>query len=164
MQISVQPSHDIGFFNRLVNHPEISPHVRDDRYLGEIDFSLLDNGANILLKILSDDEPAGFALLTDEQDDTYELHSGILPGFRGSIARQIGRQVVNWVAENTNANRLITCAWDNAKNVVFMARLVGFEEQHREQWPYTVHGENVCRVVFSIDLNHHRETQLKTAI
>lgn len=164
MDISVQPSHDIGFFNRLVNHPAISPHVRDDRYLGEIDFSLLDNGANILLKILVDGEPAGFVLLTDEHDGVYELHSGSLPGFRGSVARQIGRQVIEWVAENTDAGRLITCAWDNAKNVVFMARLVGFEEEHREQWPYTVHGKNVCRIVFSIDLNRLRETQLKTAI
>lgn len=164
MKIELQPSHDVGYFNRMVNHPAISPFVRDDRYLGEIDFAVLDTGGNIFLKLLVDGEGAGFILLTDEHDNTYEMHSGVLPEFRGAVARNLGHQVIRWIAENTSANKLITCAWDNAKNVILMARLVGFHEDRRELWPYTVHGKNVSRVVFSIDLNLFRRTQLQTAI
>lgn len=153
MKIELQPSHDVGYFNRMVNHPEILPAVRDDRRTGALDLTALDDGNNILLKVLVDDREAGFIImLVRPEEDALEMHSGMLPDFRGRIALEVGRRVIDWAVHQTSFRKLVTWAWDVARHTCFMARIIGFTEESRSDWPYTVAGKKVQRVLFNIDL------------
>lgn len=153
MQISVQPSHDIGFFNRLVNHPEISPHVRDDRIKGAIDLAPLDTSENVFLRLGVDGRDVGFAVLI-RHGSIFELHSGLLPEFRGAVAINAGKSVLNWVRNELRCEKLTTWAWEHARHVLLITRLLGFKEVNRADWPHTVEGRPVRRVDFSIALNN----------
>lgn len=150
MNISIQPSFDLGYFNRMINHPEISPYVRDDRYVNALDCSpLMEADGNVFLQISVDGEEAGFAIMIRMGDDEYEMHSGILPPFRGQIAVEAGRGVIEWMGE-FGAKCLRTFAWENARHVRLMARMVGFEEVSRQDWPYTVNQQSVRRINYAI--------------
>lgn len=134
----------------MINHPEISPYVRDDRYVGELDCTaLFKDDKNVFLRISVDDCDAGFAVMVHVADNEYEMHSGLLPKFRGHTAIGIGRKVVEWMGE-FGAKYLRTYAWENARHVRLMARMVGFEEVNREDWPFTVDGQWVRRVNYAI--------------
>lgn len=153
MTISVQPSHDIGFFNRLVNHPTISPHVRDDRIIGNIDLSALNTSENVFLRLKVDEKDAGFAVLV-RHGSIFELHSGLLPEFRGAIALDFGRSVLEWARNELRCEKITTWAWEHARHVLLITRLLGFKEVNRVDWPYTVDGHPVRRVDFSINFNN----------
>lgn len=89
MKIGFQRSLDTGYFNQMVNHPDIGPFVRDDSVVGDIDLSSIDPRENYLLKAVVDGTHAGFAILVVKNDDL-ELHSGLLKAFRGAIAIELG--------------------------------------------------------------------------
>ena len=153
MIISVQPSDDMEFFNRMVNHPDIAPFVRDDSSTGYIDCSLLDDSNSVRLKILADDVDAGFAILINTRTDEYELHSGLLPQYRGRLAIAAGLAVIAWARASKVCSRLTTWAWENARHVLLITRRAGFQEERREDWPNTVNGMPVRRVLFAINFN-----------
>jgi len=155
MNVSVQPSHDIMFLNRMVNHLDISPFIRDDRTTGKIDCSVLDASNSIILKIVVDECEAGFAILLKQVGacQTYELHSGLLPGFRGSGAIAAGRAVIAWAKNFGLCQKLTTWAWEHARHVLLVTRRIGFQEERREDWPNTVNGKQVRRVIFAINFS-----------
>lgn len=152
MNISVQPSHEVGLFNWMANHPEISPHVRDDRTKGAIDLTPLNTGENVFLRVKVGDTDAGFAVFV-RHGSLFEMHSGALPEFRGSTALAMGRAVINWAREQLRCDQLTTWAWEHARHVRLVTRLLGFKEVNRTDWPYTVDGRPVRRVDFSLAFN-----------
>lgn len=153
MLISLQPSNDNEFFNRVVNHPEISPFVRDDSVVGDIDCSPLNDSNSVRFKILADGVDAGFFILIRKLAGEYELHSGLLPQYRGCNAVSAGRAIIAWARDSGICSRLTTWAWEHARHVLLITRRIGFQEQSREDWPNTVHGQRVRRVLFSINFN-----------
>lgn len=153
MHVEFQRSDDVAYFNRMTNDPDISPFIRDDATPGELDFSRVDMSAAQLVKILVDGREAGFAILIDVDGDP-ELHSGLLPEFRGRTAIVVGRELVKWVSRNTKGRRLTTWAWDTAKNVLLVAKAIGFTESARVRWPNTVNGKPVKQVHLEINLSN----------
>jgi hypothetical protein len=153
MTISVQPSCEIGLFNWMANHPSISPHVRDDRIKGVIDLTPLNTGGNVFLRLRVGTRDAGFAILV-RHGDVFEMHSGLLPEFRGSTAVAMGRAVIQWARDQLQCHQLTTWAWEHSPHVRLVTRLLGFKEVSRVDWPYTVGGQHARRVDFSIAFNH----------
>lgn len=153
MHVEFQRSDDVAYFNRMTNDPDISPFIRDDATPGELDFSQVDMSTADFLKVLVDGREAGFAILINVDGDL-ELHSGLLPEFRGRTAVVVGRELVKWVFWHTKVRRLTTWAWDTAKNVLFVAKAIGFKESARVDWPNTVNGKPVKQVHLEIDLSN----------
>ena len=148
VKIEVQPSTDIAFFNRMVNHPTISAHVRDDSIVGAIDCSPLAEGDHHLLQILGDGQEAGFIILLSGGNGEYEMHSGFLPEFRGKTVIEAGKAAIRWAEQRPEVKRLTTWAWGHARHVQFIARKVGFTEISRSPWHNTVNGAPATRVNF----------------
>lgn len=153
MSVQVQLSQDTDFMNRMVNHPSIYPFIRDDSINGFVDCAVLDDSNSRRLRLLVDGREAGFALLM-RRDDGYELHSGMLPEFRGRTAIAAGRAVIDWVTKQNLCDRLTTWAWANARHVLMVTRVLGFKEEARDDWPNPVNGQHVQRVLFSLSINH----------
>lgn len=147
--IAVVPSRDIALFNRLINHPDIAPHVRDDSTPDQpLDVSPLNTEQNVFLLVKADDEPTGFAIMVGLGNGMYEQHSGMLATHRGHHALRAGREVFRWMFCNTDCTTISTWAWSTAKHVLLMARALGFVEKTRARWNHTVNGIAVDRVVF----------------
>jgi GNAT superfamily N-acetyltransferase len=160
MKILVQPTEDRDFLNRMVNRPEIFPHITDDRFPAPFDLSRVVEGPFIVLRVTVDGVEAAFALIALLGAGTYELHSGVLPEFRrGGLAFQMGRAVIEWVMTHTNCTTLTTWAWGHAKHVRLLCRIIGFKETGREEWPFLVGGERTTRINYSIPLMDWIESQ-----
>lgn len=135
----------------MVNHPSIFPSIRDDRQVEPFDCEPLNTPQNLLLELWADGREAGFAILLRRGETIFEMHSGLLPEYRGRRAILIGKQIVSWVSVTKLVTKLTTFVWDSAKNVLFVTRAIGFKEDCRGPWPHTVNGRHVQQVSFSID-------------
>lgn len=153
MHVQIEQSHDMAFMTRMVNHPSIYPFIRDDSITGHVDCCVLNDSNSRSLRVMVDGQEAGFALLM-RQGDGYELHSGLLPGFRGRIAIEAGKAVIDWVTKHNLCDRLTTWAWANARHVLLVTRILGFKEESRDDWPNPVNGQRVQRILFSLSINH----------
>lgn len=151
--LTVTQSRDFSALNRLINHPDIAPHVRDDSSAEEIDISPLNNHENIFLLLRDGETHAGFVFMLHRGYGVYEQHSGLLKPYRGHNALRAGRDVLRWMFINTDCGTVSTWAWSNAKHVLFMARTLGFTEEARTRWPTTVNGQSVDRTTFSVTLS-----------
>ena len=148
--ITVVQTSDMSWLNRMVNHPDIAPHVRDDSSPETIDISQLSETQSVFLRIDANGTPVGFGIFVFLGNDTYELHSGMLKGFRGSNALDAGRKGLCWMRDNTGCREITTWAFSCAKNVMIITRMLGFREVSRSPWPATVCGLRVDRVNYSI--------------
>jgi len=157
--ITVLPTDDVEIVNRLANHPDIAPHVRDDSVTGTIDLSSLCNGANVFLLIQFDGEPVGFVIMVKIAQGIYEQHSGILAAHRGREALHAGNEVLRHMFRRTDCMTVVTWAWVTARHVRLMARFLGFTEQARELWPNTVNGLRAERVIFTLTLAEWAQNQ-----
>jgi len=150
--ITVTPTRDFAIINELANHPDIAPHIKDDSSDAPIDASVLNHKANIFLLVRINGRPEGFAIFMGRGVSTYEMHSGITKGHRGATALEAARQALEWIFTNTEAEMVSTWAWSAARNVIMMARWLGFNEDMRVAWPNTVGGEKVDKIIFSMSL------------
>lgn len=156
MNLELQRSHDLDYLNRMVNHPSILPFIHDDTQDVAKGVNLsVDTDQNILIKPLVDGKEAGFFMLLANGNEI-ELHSGVLPEFRGIVSIQLGKMLIKWVADNTNYEKLTTWAWDFAKNVIWAIKKVGFTEENRFNYPNTVNGRNALKINYSINLSNIR--------
>lgn len=148
--LTVHPTRDTEWLNRMVNHPDIAPHVRDDATPPSIDVSPLAHTPSVFLRIDCDGHEAGFAIFIWFDGEKYELHSGMLKAFRGRNALEAGRAVLRWMRENTACREIVTWAFSCARHVVVIIRLLGFTETNRSKWLATVNGQAVDRVNYSM--------------
>ena len=155
MNLELQRSHDLDYLNRMVNHPSIFPFIKDDTVTENVDLSALDTNSNFLLKALADGKEAGFFVLL-ATDNGIELHSALLPEFRGKTAIDFGNLVISWTAKHTNYDKLTTWAWDFARNVIWAIKKVGVKEESRVDYPNTVNGKNALKINYSINLSNIR--------
>lgn len=151
--ITVYPTRDTAWLNRMVNHPDIAPHVRDDSTPPTIDVSPLADTKSVFLRIDCDGHEAGFAIFVFFGNGKYELHSGMLKAFRGRNALEAGRAVLRWMRDNTGCQEIMTWAFSCARNVILITRLLGFREITRFAWKKTVNGKSVDRVNYSLSAN-----------
>lgn len=150
--IKVAPSRDFEAINRLVNHPEVLPHIIDDSMESHFDASLLNQRDNIFLKATKGDIDIGFLAFIYRGGDIYELHSGFLPEYRGITAIRAGKKGFEWMFLSTNAATISTWAWENAKHVIWAAHTTGFRDIATLDWPNTVRGQKQNRRIFTMTL------------
>jgi len=162
MNPHITASRDLGYFNRMMNHPEIFPSIHDDSSDSALDISSLNKKANVFLKIECEGREAGFAFFVAKGVFCYEMHSGLLEEFRGAFAIRAGHGVIDWMMTNTDAEVISTFCWSNAKPAMWAARQIGFREVSRAAYKHKVNGEPVDLAAYTIDLMEWaRESQYR---
>ncbi len=95
----------------VMRHPQIYPHISDDLSpeAGEFTAELLLQNPNVLvLKPMIGREPAGVFVFHPWNGVTYEVHSCVLPQWRGKNAAHAAMAAALWIFENTNARKIVT--------------------------------------------------------
>ena len=99
---------DITFIDNVFRHPEIYPHITDDNCPRSPEgFSVAPIFHNPLFKFIIASGAAVF-MLTILNSVTLEIHSLILPEFRGKSAVDICRAGINYMFAKPNCRKLVT--------------------------------------------------------
>jgi len=127
----IAPSRDAAFLNRVVNHPAVHPYVSMG-LKGDLDITaLVEDPRNVFLA----NEWGGFLLIA-KGEFIYELHTQFLPGGRGKLAYEAGRDGCAYMFTRTDCLRIDTYIQKGHKATERYARSVGFR-----QWGETeLHG------------------------
>lgn len=152
-EIKVQPTRDFALLNQLANHPDILPAIADDSAAAGIDVARFNERDNLFLLVQVDGQPAGFLAYLFKGLNTYEMHSGFLPPYRGLTAIRSAQKALDWVFYSTAAVAVNTWSWADAAHVIFAAHKVNFQDVTTLDWPATVQGRRVQRRVFQQTLS-----------
>lgn len=146
----ISQSRDLGLFNSLANDPSIYDKVKDDTSPEVGQFSLasaMGNPENVFLRVNARDELAesptviagGFCFVYRGYG-IYEVHTMLLPKFRGKFAIIAGRLVMEWMFTRTNALTLTSFARADCPEAEVFATLSGFKKDGVRPWRKSIGG------------------------
>ncbi len=121
---------DIESLKNIWSHPEIAPYIRDDLTPKmEIDFKPLVSNPLLyfLMAITESGDKAGCFFVHPWNSICFEVHTLILPEFRGKVAITLGKEAIEWGFTETLCTKIVTQVptW-NRKAYAFALR-VGFK-------------------------------------
>lgn len=106
MDVRIEPFDDLQQILTVVTHPAVIDGVRDDGPSPTLDGL---RQANLLwLAIRLGQELAGCYALVLHSQVMAEIHTCILPQFRGVVAQVAAQRLFDWVFANTSCEKLIT--------------------------------------------------------
>lgn len=117
------PEVDAIRINQLINHETIKPWVCGNM-IGLLDASILVNNKD---NIFFANEHGGCGFIK-VNENTYDLHSFVLPSGRGRWTRDNFIKVKDWIFSNTNANIITTMVPVNNRMALGAARVCGFKK------------------------------------
>lgn len=101
---------DLEFVKKLWFHPAVYPYINDDLSLGEeINFEVIIGIEKMYLLIaILGGEKIGFFFFHPWNSITFEVHTVILPEYRGKNAILVAQKAKEWFFENTVCRKIMT--------------------------------------------------------
>ena len=116
---------DIQIINRILNHPSVYPNATLGRDVGALDIGPQMQAENLFGLMI--DGGNGGCIILDPYDETQmEVHSCILPDFRGREAEKIAVEVMRFAFGELGTRKLLTMVQTNNKPADLFARQMGF--------------------------------------
>lgn len=122
MQLRLKESRDDA--QRIVRHPEIYKTICDDGSPLAEDFFIPEGWVCIVAYL--GEIPMGCFVLHDLNSVTLWCHVQVLPDYR-YMSAAIGRAVIQWARDNTDAKKLIAWIPFDCENVKCFAESMGFK-------------------------------------
>lgn len=104
----IERTTDADLVRSVVTHPEIYPFISDDHSPAVEDYAPPVADGIYWLACYSGNALAGLFMAHPWNGITYEIHTCILPAFRGVRAREATAAVLAWIFSNTNCLKLVT--------------------------------------------------------
>lgn len=123
---------DLEYVDFVMRHPSIYPHISDDLSPKAEAFSagaLLASPQIIFLKPFIEGFGAGVFLMHPWNSVTYEVHSCVLPGFRGKLAVTASRLAASWMFRNTGCRKITTQIPARNRAAYALAHRAGFRTE-----------------------------------
>lgn len=132
--------------------PEIYSAMADDscpKNPAELENEDIDASDTIFLGVERDGNRVGIFWFIRDRDG-YEVHTGLLPGCRGSLAVEAAHAGMEWIFTNTDAKFIQSYAWSDQPQVRWFCHRVGMTETGTGPWPNTRNGHTVSITHYSI--------------
>jgi hypothetical protein len=113
---------DIPEINAILNHPDVYPSATLGADVGYLDVTAGFEHMHILLI----PDGGGCLLLDPYSELTVELHTCILPAFRGKVAEQVAEETLRFAFGILAATRIFTRIQVTNKGADLFARQMGF--------------------------------------
>lgn len=97
-----------GLVRFVVTHPAIYPHISDDHSPAADEYEPVIAEGIYWLACASGDDLAGLFMAHPWNGATYEIHTCILPPFRGPAAREATAAVLAWLFTQTRCQKVVT--------------------------------------------------------
>lgn len=105
----IERTYDSDLVRAVLSHPAIAPFIVDDKSPDPDWADVVCNPALYFLRPMTADRVGmGLFVLHPVNGVTLEIHTAILPEHRGRAAYQAAKLLLQWVVENTTAQKLIT--------------------------------------------------------
>ena len=128
----IERTFDVDLVNRIISHPSIYPFVSDDGAPDAVKFdclSMIDNHACYFLAPLIDNNVAGIFFYHPHNSITYEVHTNILPEYRGSMVVDMAIASLEWMFSGTSCKKVITHVPENNRAAYRLAKKVGMKNE-----------------------------------
>ncbi len=133
---------------RIVRRPEIYKTICDDGSPTAEDFVIPEGWICVVAYV---DEPAGCFVLHSLNSVTMECHVQILPEHR-NLSAEIGRAVIQWAKDNTEAKKLIAWIPFDCENVKCFAESMGFKVEGVSEGSIMKNGELLSQWLVGLKL------------
>jgi len=110
-KVSIQRLTDHSYVDAVMKHPDVYPWITDDFTPDPDDFyteTLIDNENFYFVGTFVDDAIAGVFMFHPMTKIMYEMHSAVLPDYRGLLSVTMAVGAAEWIFRNTDCLKLIT--------------------------------------------------------
>ena len=101
-------STDVELIRKIATSPWIYPHISDDFSPNAEDWQPPIGSAFVYLIVYDEQELLGMWTLYKQNAICWEIHTCLLPNAWGKRARVAGKEVIDWIFENTDCLRIVT--------------------------------------------------------
>jgi hypothetical protein len=146
MRIEIQASRDVEFMDSVINDPSVYDGISDDASppIGSLSVrGLTKSRDNVFLVPTRNGKRIGFFAFIRKAPGLFEVHTNILPGFRGGVAVKAATAAMDWIFKHTDVDVLASYAWSNSPHVHAFASIVGFRDDGLRPHAKPVKGEQV---------------------
>ena len=124
---------DVEAVNRIMRHRDIYPQSIDDGCpQNPVDFDvepILKNESVYFLGWRIDEAWAGLWMFKPWNSTTYEIHTCVLPPFRGKAAIHAAKDAGDWMFENTQCRKVVTLVPEDNRAALLYALATGMEKE-----------------------------------
>lgn len=146
---------DIEDVNRIMRHPEIYPQSIDDGCPpNAIDFDagpILASEAMYFLAWRINGIWGGLWMFKPWNSITYEIHTCVLPTFRGRPAIREGKAAGAWMFENTPCQKVVTLVPENNRPALAYALATGLEKEGLVRQSFLKDGQLLDQTLLGIE-------------
>lgn len=128
--ITVEPTNDVDFIHSVMSHPAIFPKITDDGV------AILDKAAVVyiveqrpeftFIRVRDIGDDVGLFMFHKHGTAMYEVHTCILPEYRGPKAYEAAKAAAQWLWDHTQAGVITTLIPESDKAVTRFAKRIGF--------------------------------------
>lgn len=121
---------DLQLIKSIITHGSIWPYVHDDLVENKEDFYISPPVKDFIyyLGVKDNKQIVGLFMLNRCNSVTYEIHTCLLKAGRGEAAIQHAKDVVEWIFNNTQCQRLITQVPENNSPAYRLALAAGLTQ------------------------------------
>lgn len=141
---------DLAYVRGVFTHPDVWPFICED---GASEFVPLDHPSVVYVVPECDGEPMGCLMLQSMGSVNVELHTAILPPFRGKPTTEAYRAFLAWLpATFPSVKHLRTWVPSFNRPALIAAKRVGFIERGIEPHAFLKHGTACDLHLFGVTL------------
>lgn len=126
-----EPSTERDLVKSIVTHVKLYPWVIDDHAPSREEYEPTMHPSLLYLIVRDYGELQGLFFFHPINAVTFEIHTCLLPHAWGGKARAIAREMLKWLWENTDCQRLVTTVPDYNRLALVFAKASGMKEYGR---------------------------------
>lgn len=140
---------DVNFLTEVFSHPDMWRWLGDDNTppLASINLQILLDST--VFSILIPDK-IGFFMFHPWNSTTFEMHSAVLPAYRGKPAMEGARLAGHWMFDNTTCRKIVTLVPRSNIRAKFLARKGGMHEEGMITRSFLKDGQMIDQYLYGI--------------
>jgi RimJ/RimL family protein N-acetyltransferase len=128
--ITIERTTDYAMIRRIVTHPRIYPWITDDGSPGSDEWEPIRDDRVWYLLVKLEGQPAGVFIFLPQNSICYEMHTCLMPLLWGQNHGSVlaGMMAVQWMFENSSAQRIVGNAADYNRLALRYGRKIGLKQ------------------------------------
>ena len=153
MTIRITRTYDIVAIDEILTHPKIYPHISDDSSSPVDTFtseSLVANPHVIFVAARKAGEFMGVFMFVKTNAVSYEVHSAVLPEFRGKLTPLMARGALKWMFDHTECLKVDTKVPSKNRLAKKLAEVAGMTYEGTQRMSFLKDGKLYDQLLYGI--------------
>lgn len=146
----IERTADSRLIRSVVTHPSIYPYISDDYSPAASEYEPVITDGIYWLACLRGDDLCGLFMVHPWNGITYEIHTCLLPPFRGPLAREATAAVLAWLFGQTPCQKVVTQVPATHRTAYRLATDSGLKDEGLNRRSFMKHGELIDQHLLGI--------------